>query len=135
MSSRTIHIYCDSEDTLYPDNVLTDFTVNLGETIYIPSRWVCAVAEIDYPETLRDTCFLCCDLCDSSLTSSSGRLPILRRLPIPKSKWLPLVYVPIKQRQVNKIRFFLKNKEGKSLDSIEGVIRCTLILKPDSPWS
>jgi hypothetical protein len=133
MSFGTIHIYCDSEDTLYPDNQVTDFTVNLAKTLYIPSRWVCAITEIDYPDTLKDTCFLCCDLCDSSLTTNSRRLPILRRLPVPKSNWLPLVYVPIKQSQVNKIHFFLKNKEGKPLDSITGVIHCTLILKPDSP--
>ena len=132
MSHHTIHIYCNSEDSkeYYPDNTAVDFRVNLRETLNIPGRWVCALTDIKIPEELNETAFLCCDLCDSSLTVSQGRYPILRRIPIPWSSILPLVYVPVKKDTFNAIHLYLRNSRGGSFTStIKGTLECTLQLK------
>ena len=137
MSHHPVRIYCSSDDSKenFPGNTAVDFRVNLGETLTIPSNWVCALTDVKIPYQLKETTYLCCDLCDSSLTGNSGRLPILRRVPIKWSSILPLVYVPVKKDFFNTIHFYLRDSKGKPLGDIEGNLECTLVLKPDTPWT
>lgn len=137
MNYQPVRIYCCSEDSKvhFPSNTAADFRVNLSETLAIPNHWVCALTDVKLPQSLKDTTYLCCDLCDSSLTGSSGRLPILRRLPINWSSILPLVYVPVKKDFFNTVHFYLRDTNGKPITQLEGNLECTLVLKPDTPWT
>jgi hypothetical protein len=137
MSGGTVRIYCSSEDSkiYYPNNTPVDFTIRLEETLHIGKYWVCSLSDIAVPIELKDSAYLCCDLCDTSLTSGSGRLPILRRIPIRWSSILPLVYIPVKKEFINTIHFFLRDVRGRPLTKLEGVLECTLTLKPDTPWA
>jgi hypothetical protein len=137
MTHHPLSIYCCSDDCKehFPGNTAADFRVHLGETLHIPPHWVCALVDIKIPDSLTSTTYLCCDLCDSSLTGSSGRLPILRRVPINWSSLLPLVYVPVKKDVFNTIQFYLRDNNGRPLSNISGRLECTLLLKPDTPWT
>lgn len=138
MNLSSVNIYCSSDDSksLYPDNSPSDFIVHLDETLQIPKNWVCALSDISVPSTLPDSSyFLCCDLCDSSITGGSGRHPILRRIPIPWNSVLPLVYLPVKKEFVNSLHFYLRSNTGKAVSKVEGVLECTLLLKPNTPWT
>lgn len=137
MSQQPVRIYCSSEDSksFFPHNKANDFRVHLGETLHISKCWVCALTDIKIPDSLKETSYLCCDLCDSSLTGNSGRLPILRRIPINWSSLLPLVYIPIKKDFFNSIHFCLRDTDGRPVPDINGVLECTLVLKPESPFT
>lgn len=138
MNLGSVRVYCCSDDSkaLYADNSPSDFIVNLDEILTIPRNWVCALTDISIPPSLTDTSyFLCCDLCDSSVTGGGGRLPILRRVPIPWNSLLPLVYIPVKKEFINSLHFFLRDRRGKPVSKVSGTLECTLILKPNTPWA
>ena len=137
MNHQTVRIYCRSQDSEehFSDNTAHDFRVNLGETLNIPHHWVCALTDITFSKSLKDTEYLCSDLCDTSVTASSGRLPILRRIPINWTTILPLVCVPVKKEHFNTIHFYLRDTKGKSISHLKGSAECAIVLKPGTPWT
>ena len=92
-------------------NVGNDFLVRLPETIKLDGKWLCALTEFSYSNEVKQTFYVCTNICEDTIVSSK-RYPVLRRF-IPPSQIktaLPGVtntpYVLVKQAQIDSVRIF-----------------------------
>ena len=105
-----ICIYTTSEDSkeFHPNNSSSDFTVELPETLHLKGDWVIALTEIYTLEEISVPILILCDICEQSI--HEGKLkPILKLIYPDCIQFSNIHYIPIKNRNINRIRFLIKD--------------------------
>ena len=121
----------DSKDE-YPDNMSTEFTIELPRVYTLEGQWECALAEIE-PNVNTDTLYVCADLCQESYAENT-MIPVLRRLRNIKKGKKPfefpvLYYVPVKKTHIDRIRIFIRGGKLQLIAKDKTITRCVLHLR------
>jgi hypothetical protein len=131
--SQPFHIFLSSLDSLdiHPRNHGSDFTVVLSENICLQGEWECALLESHIYVTPPNPWYVCCDLVEESLTGDF-KLPILRRAKSNTPPFEQLTYIPVKQRDFNGIRIFMRKRNNKPIKTVSTAKHtlCTLHFRP-----
>ena len=111
---RTFHIFIGSDQSrkYFPRNIWSDFYVQLPEIVQLKGEnWHCTVVELR--ATLNSFCYLCCDLCETSIVDNTRR-PVLRSL-TRKTTYEELIYVPVIKSEFSVIHLYILNAEGEKI--------------------
>ena len=133
-SERKHYLYLSSSDSelYYPNNTATDFTVELTETLNLPGEWECSLLEIFFTKRIAGDIVVFSDLCANSNISNT-KLPVLRFLQNgtykSNSSFLNLISLPITQREIQRIKIYIRTVSGDLPTFIDKPVRCTLLLK------
>ena len=120
----------------YPDNVATDFTIDLPRPFALEGEWECGLKEIDV-SLKQNTMFVCSDICRESYAEDT-MLPVLRMLRNTPTRgrkretyfvFNDPFYVRIKAEVLNRVRIFIRGSELRALVSDDSEVRCTLHLR------
>ena len=135
-SSRREYIYISSEDSkdLYPKNSMTDFIVELPETIHLgEGQWEMALIETTYDRNVHvdhQSMYLLCDVCEYSHVHNNKQ-PILRKLLFHKTYRVLQHFVDIQTRnELKRLHFRLVDVNLQPVIHT-GSFYCTLLLQKD----
>ena len=106
-----------SEDSkeFHPRNTSSDFTLELPETIHLEGDWVIALTEIYTLEDISEPLLILCDICEQSIHEGKWK-PVLKLIYPDCIQFSNLHYIPIKNRNINRIRFRIKGSAtGKDI--------------------
>ena len=127
-------MYVSSEDSqdLYPNNNMTDFVVELPETIHLDEgQWEMALIEAHYDKDIHKdhgSLYLLCDVCEYSLVRNNKQ-PILRKLMYHTSYRVLQHFVDIPtKKEMKRLHFRLVNVNLESVFH-QGSFDCTLLLQ------
>ncbi len=110
---RSFHIYACSGDSLqlFPNNTSSDFTIQLSEAVHLEGDWSCGLVEFQLFGQPRDPLYVCCDLVEENFTGEF-KLPVLRRVRLKTTQFAQVTYLPIKIRDFNTVRIYLKTSNN-----------------------
>ncbi|OOZ37152.1 hypothetical protein BOW52_10365 [Solemya elarraichensis gill symbiont] len=120
---------------LRPNNIASDFTVELPQPYTLEGVWECGLKEIDV-SLKEEMMYVCSDICRESYAENT-LLPVLRLLPNEvkgKKRETYLVfedpfYVRIKADTLTRVRIFIRGGRLQHIDSDSSTTRCTLHLR------
>ncbi len=121
-----MYLYIDSKQTVYyQENTATDFTVQLPTSISGVSE--CGLIELRLPSSPQKKVFLCTDICEESVINEKT-LPVISSLIRKDSAPTHIVYIPLRSRSFDTIRFYICHESGEVVDLV-GETSLTLHLK------
>ncbi len=127
---QEFHLYCYSQHSkeFFPSNGPSDFTIHLPKSIHLEGAWECGLMQFKYTTTASTTekpFYVCCDLVSESY-SGDFTLPILRRVRLRTTQFSHVIYVPLKTRDFNVVRLYLRTWKNKDSPVQRGDTHCTL---------
>ena len=132
--SKREYIYLSSEDSqdLYPDNNMTDFVVELPQTIHLDEgQWEMALMEANYDKDIHKdhgSLYLLCDICEYSIVRNNKQ-PILRKLMWHTSYRLLQHFMNIQhKKEIKRLHFRLVDVNLQPV-VYTGSFYCTLLLQ------
>jgi hypothetical protein len=122
----------DSRD-VFPHNSGDDFTVAFSQNIHLEGQWECGLVECQLHDKPDEPWYVCCDLVEESLAGDL-KLPLLRRLTTKLPQFKQVSYFPVKLRDFNDIRIYLRTMDNEEviLTSETKNTYCTLHFRPKS---
>jgi hypothetical protein len=129
----TFHIYLSSKDSeeAYPENSSRDFTVKLPQRIQLSKgKWWCGLISMQLPGKPSKPAFVCSDICDESVTGDY-KLPVLARVRSTATEVNNISFVPVKKRDLNSIRIYLKKSQHELAPLSSGQSYCVLQFRKD----
>jgi len=127
-----VYLYLSSDDSkqYFPNNKTDDFTVKLPENYKLPGCWEVALTEIHYPEVTPEGHVLSVlsDICEESV-SGGGKAPVLRKIYKVSEVWNQLYYVPVRSKEIDSIRIFIKESQGRGVSFANGTLHCALHIR------
>lgn len=126
-----MYLYLSAADSLqfHTENYAWDFTVDLAQCLDTRGSWECGLAEIEYDRgaSAGGDLYVYSDICSGSLVSDTS-LPILRI--VKKSTILRRpYYVDVARDFVQRVRVYIRDKDGKIPSVVSKQLRCTLHLR------
>ena len=135
----------DSKEKYYPENQPFDFFVNLNKPLHLDEgHWLVGLTEITVLNwtSKRTDCidvYICSSVCDASYVGDS-ELPVLRQISLQGDKKIRTFvfpqchYIPVKGKDIQTIRMYIKDRNNESASFITGPVIVTLHLKPLPFW-
>ena len=121
-----MYVYVDSKPSdYYPENTATDFTVQLPTSISGVSE--CGLIELRLPSIPQEKVYACIDICEGSIVNDKT-LPVIRSLIRKDSAPTHIVYIPLRTRAFNIIRFYICEESGRVVELV-GETSLTLHLR------
>ena len=120
----------------YPNNIASDFTVELPRPFRLKGNWECALVAIElYLD--EDNIYLCTDICEESFVEDT-LFPVLRWIRTSKKgrsreryyQFDRPMYVPLKMNVLTNIRLFIRGPKLRPLERDQTVVRCSIHLRP-----
>ncbi len=106
-----MYLYIDSKPTVYyPENTATDFTIQLPT--HISSVSECGLIELRLPSRPEKKLFVCTDICEESVINEKT-LPVISSLIRKDSAPSHIVYIPLRSRSFDIIRFYICDESGR----------------------
>ena len=135
---REFYLFLNSQNSkdLHPENVSTDFTIDLPRAYSLEGDWECALKEIEV-SLKEDTLIVCSDICRESYAENT-MLPVLRVLRNASTKgrkretyflFNDPFYVKVKADVLNSVRLFIRGRQLLTIDGDKSNVRCTLHLR------
>jgi hypothetical protein len=128
------YVYLKSNDSKdnHPENLPSDFTVELPRPLSLDGDWVCCLKEITFPPA-SEVLYICSDLCVESFACDTS-YPILRVVASGSKKKRTLnfedpYYVRVKNDRLQHLRIFIRGVDLKPFNYQSGIVTCTLHLK------
>lgn len=123
-----MYLFLASTDCLvsHPANNPWDFTINLNQYVHLKGTWECALMDIDYDGPASEL-YIFSDLCSDSYVTDSY-LPLLRIVKRSGSFKNPF-YVSIPRDFVDRIRVYIRLKDGQPPSFTPNRLRCTLRIR------
>jgi len=121
-----MYLYADSKASVYhPLNTAADFTVQLPTSISAVSE--CGLIEVRLPSIPPEKVFACIDICEGSIVNDKT-LPVIRSLIRKDSAPTHIIYIPLRIRSFDTIRFYICDQSGQVVELI-GETSVTLHLR------
>jgi len=117
----------DSRDS-FPNNNEWDFTTILPKQTYLPGKWLCALTEIYYSESITEDLYVFCDLCEDSVVKSTS-LPVLKIVCASGLIFSPY-FMKVTRSELTQVRIYIRNTHMKAPSVRSEQLRCTLVIKP-----
>ena len=133
MEEKSIYLFLSSDDSkiYHPDNVGHTFTIELPERVNLDGYWVIALCDICSEDIINETVYLYSDMCDYTYVKNSLE-PILRMI-FPSNnheQYFPeRYYVPVRQKNLGRIKVYIRDRSMNIPNSLEKRIELTLHLK------
>lgn len=124
---REFYVYGSSAECkdLYPDNKPEDFVIHLPKPIHMEGEWECGLLQFQYNVSTEKPYYVCCDLVRESFVGDYT-LPVLRRVRLKGIQFIKVIYVPLKTRDFNSIRVYMRSWKNKDPTGLRGRSFCTL---------
>jgi hypothetical protein len=132
------YVYLSSDDsiTFFPNNKPNNFTLNLGRSINLEGKWVCALKEVNcyINEKLPKILYILCDCCDQSYARNTY-MSILRTVAIDVSEGLFIeefsdaFYKPLSTSNISTVTISIRGEDGADADFNSKVFKCILHFK------
>ena len=127
---RSLYIYGYSRYSrhLYPNNRATDFVIPLPQPIHLEGEWECGLVQFHCESSADAGYYVCCDLVSESYVGNF-KLPVLRRVRQKLWQYRNILYVPLKTRDCNSIRLYMRTWRNREPTGVKGSVYCLLHLK------
>jgi hypothetical protein len=132
------YLFLASSDSkeFYPENIPSQFIVQLPHILQLQGDWFCALRSFDYrgDTVLPPELYICSDICEDSIVRNT-QTSVLQYINTPeKTKSLSLqfkdpYYLKITQTQLNRIKFCLLSSTLTQTNISTGTVHCILHLK------
>lgn len=126
-----MYFHINSKDCLstHPQNIASDFTVDLPEPIHFHEKWEIGLTEIMYKgKSVGGDVYVYCDICETSVINGK-RLPILRIIRKAGEIFNVPYYIPISQKTISGIRVYIRDSDYDPISFSKRVLRCTLHIR------
>ena len=133
----SLRMVLSSEDgkSFFPSNTPHDFRIKLNRALQFDGYWEVALTEIRiFMEDPTDTAlFVCSDICQDSFVGTSEQ-SLLRRVFFEDVNGKNVIYVhpyyvPLKLRDVQQIRIYIKDENGADASFLKKKVSVTLHFK------
>ena len=124
---RPFLLYACSEHSqdIFPNNTPPNFAIHLKRPVHLEGQWECALVQFVFDGKPEAGYFVCCDLVRESHTGDY-MLPVLRQVRDKMWQFKNLLYVPLKSRDFNAIRIYLRTWKNGEPTRVKNTVYCTL---------
>ena len=131
MGESDLFFFLSSRDSLFyhKENKPYDFTVELNEIFNLKGLWEIALCDINLNTTLTESIYVFSDICDQSYVLNSSEPVIKLVYPSGSStsySFTNRYYLPIKQKTLNRIRIYIRDRDMNSVSRLSEDIQLTL---------
>ncbi len=120
-----IYGYSNHSKDVYPNNTSADFVISLPKPIHLEGEWECGFVQFYYTASTDKPFYVCCDLVHESHVGDF-KLPILRRVQLKTTQFAHVIYAPMKTRDFNSIRVYMRTWKNKPAKALRGPTYFTL---------
>lgn len=124
---RDFYIYGCSGNSkdIYPNNAPEDFVIHFPKPVHLEGEWECGLFQLQYNASTEKPYYICCDVVSESYVGDHT-LPILRRVRLKSIQYANVIYVPLRRKDFNSIRFYMRTWKNKHAQGFRGKTFCTL---------
>ena len=131
MGESDLSFFLSSRNSLFyhKENKPYDFIVELNEIFNLKGLWEIALCDINLNPTLTESIYVFSDICDQSYVLNSSEPVIKLVYPSGSStsySFTNRYYLPIKQKTLNRIRIYIRDRDMNSVSRLSEDIQLTL---------